>query len=101
MNIYSGYQLPRVASTFFLVLITLILLGVPQPTESGGFFEVGEVTLTDTVDNGVWATVAFQKSYINPVVIAGPSTHANDLSLRMCSQNARAMSLHKGSQSPC
>ncbi|MEA1979051.1 MAG: hypothetical protein U9N80_14265, partial [Chloroflexota bacterium] len=83
MNIplYLKSRLYRVASIFFLALITLILLGIPQPTESGGFFEVGEVTLSGTVDNGVWATVAFQKSYVNPVVIAGPVTHANDLSL--------------------
>ena len=59
---WSGYRLRRGASSFLLVLATLILLGIPQPTESGGFFEVGEVTLSDTVDNGVWATVAFQKS---------------------------------------
>jgi len=101
MLICSRYQLYRVASTFFLTLITLILISVPQPTESGGFFEVGEVTLSNTVDNGVWATVAFQKSYINPVVIAGPVTHANDLSLSVRIRNVSATSFQIGIQSPC
>lgn len=65
-------------------------------SHAGGFFEVGQVTLTNTIDNGVWATITPTKMYVNPVVIAGPITHNNDLSLF-----PRVDGLQIGMQSPC
>lgn len=68
---------------------------------SGAFFETGEVTLTDTIDNGGWVTVTTQKNYTSPVVIAGPITHNNDNSLSVRVRNASGNSFQVGMQSPC
>jgi len=48
---------------------------------AGGFFETGTVTLDDTVDGGVWEEVTFNKTFVNPVVVAGPLTDNNTHSL--------------------
>ena len=78
---------------YLIILCGLIVIRV---SHAGGFFEVGQVTLTDTIDGGFWATITPTKTYVNPVVIAGPITANNDLSLF-----PRVNGLQVGMQSPC
>ena len=78
---------------YLIILCGVVIL---RTSHAGGFFEVGQVTLTDTIDNGGWVTIVPTKMYVNPVVIAGPITHNNDLSLF-----PRVDGLLIGMQSPC
>ncbi|WP_196597996.1 DUF7927 domain-containing protein [Kangiella spongicola] len=65
------------------------------------FFETGEAQVTTTLDNGGWVTVNLQKSYVNPVVIAGPVSHNNVNSLSARIRNVSGNSFEIGVQSPC
>ncbi|WP_251359738.1 hypothetical protein [Kangiella sp. TOML190] len=85
----------------FYSLIALLSLTFAQSIQAGAFFETGQATLTDTIDNGSWVTVTTQKTYINPVVIAGPISHNNDNSLSVRVRNAAGNSFQIGMQSPC
>ncbi len=84
-----------------IILITSLLGLAPSSLFAGAFFETGETTLTDTIDNGTWVTVNTQKTYINPVVIAGPVSHNNDRSLSVRVRSASGNSFQVGMQSPC
>ena len=68
---------------------------------AGGFFETGRVTLTGTIDSGTWITVNMTKTYVNPVVVAGPITHNNDLTLVPRVRNVTSTSFQIGMQSAC
>ncbi len=83
----------------------LLCLGWSGPTFAGGFYEVGEVSLSTTVDtdfggNG-WQSVALSKPFVNPVVIAGPLTHNNDLSLVVRIRSVTSTGFEIGMQSAC
>ena len=83
-------------------LIVFFSSFIIQTVQAGGFFEVGQVTLTTTIDDVTalpadrWTTIIPTKSFVNPVVIAGPITHNNDLSLF-----PRIDGFQVGMQSPC
>ncbi len=66
-------------------------------TRAGAFFETG----SSDVDVGVWLTVTTQKTYTDPVVIAGPITHNNDNSLSVRIRSASGNSFQMQVQSPC
>lgn len=68
---------------------------------AAAFFETGRATVSNTVNNGGWVTVNLQKSYISPVVIAGPVSHNNTNSLSARVRNVTANSFQIGIQSPC
>ena len=80
-----------------------VLLATPKPVTAGGFFETGAVTLNTTVDDlpAGWVTVNLTRSYVNPVVVAGPLTHNNGHSLFLRVRNVTAASFQIGMQSPC
>ncbi len=64
-------------------------------------FEFGETTLTNTVETG-WTTINLTAGrYNNPIVIAGPLTHNNNLALSIRVRNVSATSFQIGMQSPC
>jgi LPXTG-site transpeptidase (sortase) family protein len=86
---------------FAAILIVVVFNISILPASAGGFFEVGQVTLTDTIDNGLWVTVNMTETFVNPVVIAGPLTHSNDLSLSIRVRNITSSSFQIGMQSPC
>ena len=83
-----------------MIFVCIIYIITTQKLFAGGFFEVGEVTLTTTVDNGGWVTITPTKTFVNPVVIAGPITHNNDLSL-FPRVRTFGRALQVGMQSPC
>ncbi len=78
-----------------------MLLLLPVPLWATAFFETGQVTVTDTVDNNGWQSVSFQKTYTSPVIIAGPISHVNDRSLSVRIRNVSASGFEIGMQSPC
>lgn len=81
--------------------VALILSFISANASATAFFETGEVQVTTTLDNGGWVTVNLQKSYVNPVVIAGPVSHNNDNSLSTRISNVSGNSFDIGVQSPC
>ena len=90
-------DLPKTTKKKFVFAIQLFFFVVfGDSAYAGGFFEVGEVSLATTVDNGGWVTVTPSKIYVNPVIIVGPITHNNDLTL-----SPRVMGMQIGMQSPC
>ncbi len=88
-------------ATWILLYLVLMCLHQFNLTYAGGFFETGQVTLTDTIDGGTWVTVNMTKTYVNPVVVAGPITHNNDLTLVPRVRNVTSTSFQIGMQSPC
>ena len=82
------------------LLIALMSICFTSNLLAGGFFEVGEATLNTTVENGGWVTITTTKPFVNPVVIAGPLSHNNDLSLFPRVRNLGGV-LQVGMQSPC
>ena len=83
---------------FYFLLTSIFSI---NQVNAGGFFETGRVTLSDTIDGGTWITVNFAKTYVNPVVVAGPITHNNDLTLVPRVRNVTTTSFQIGMQSPC
>lgn len=81
-------------------LSLFLMLCVPTAF-AGAFFESGRTQLNTTVDSGGWVTVNLQKSYVNPVIIAGNITHNNDNSLSARVRNVTGTSFEIGMQSPC
>ena len=86
---------------FKKALVCLALLIVTPLVSAGAFFETGRSQVNTTVDNGGWITVNLQKSYINPVIIAGSISHNNDNSLSVRVRNVTGSSFELGMQSPC
>ena len=84
-----------------LVLLIIALFVSSNSVYSGGFFETGTVSLNDTIDGGTWVTVNLTKTYVNPVVVAGPITHNNDLTLVPRVRNVTSTTFQIGMQSPC
>ncbi len=84
-----------------LVLLIIALFVSSNSVYSGGFFETGTVSLNDTIDGGTWITVNLTKTYVNPVVVAGPITHNNDLTLVPRVRNVTSTTFQIGMQSPC
>lgn len=82
-------------------LVCLVLFIVTPLVSAGAFFETGRSQVNTTVDNGGWVTVNLQKSYTNPVVIAGNISHNNDNSLSVRVRNVTGSSFELGMQSPC
>ena len=100
-NTYLGrqnYQIMRIKLKIILILLVNVLA---SHANAGGFFETGTATLTNTIDSGFWATINYTKSYVNPVVVAGPISHNNDLTLVPRVRNVTATSFQIGMQSPC
>ncbi|MEM7401606.1 MAG: hypothetical protein AAF304_06620 [Pseudomonadota bacterium] len=88
----------RTKLKIILIFFINVLAGYAN---AGGFFETGTATLTNTIDSGFWATINYTKSYVNPVVVAGPISHNNDLTLVPRVRNVTAGSFQIGMQSPC
>lgn len=86
---------------FKKALVCLALFVVTPIVSAGAFFETGRSQVNTTVDNGGWVTVNLQKSYTNPVVIAGYVSHNNDNSLSARVRNVTGTSFQVGVQSPC
>jgi len=55
----------------------------------------------DTVDGGFWEEITLTKTFVNPVVVAGPITDNNSHSLFPRIRNVTATSFEIGMQSPC
>ncbi|MBV35660.1 MAG: hypothetical protein CMP47_09445 [Rickettsiales bacterium] len=85
----------------YILCVTLILSFISAKASATAFFETGEAQVTTTLDNGGWVTVNLQKSYVNPVVIAGPVSHNNVNSLSARIRNVSGNSFEIGVQSPC
>ncbi|PXF62568.1 hypothetical protein DL796_09515 [Kangiella spongicola] len=85
----------------YILCVTLILSVISVKASATAFFETGEAQVTTTLDNGGWVTVNLQKSYVNPVVIAGPVSHNNVNSLSARIRNVSGNSFEIGVQSPC
>ena len=85
----------------FKIAVVFLVNILASHANAGGFFETGTATLTNTIDSGFWATINYSKSYVNPVVVAGPISHNNDLTLVTRIRNVTATSFQIGMQSPC
>ena len=83
------------------ITFALIITIFSPYSAAAAFFETGETSVSTTVDNGGWVTVNLQKTYVSPVVIAGPVTHNNGNSLSVRVRNAGSTSFQIGMQSPC
>jgi len=81
-------------------LTSLIPLGA-----SAAEFEVGEVEVASTTDGAdtpkVWETVNVEGSYTDPVVIASPVTHDNDLPLSARVKDVKSNQFQIGMESAC
>lgn len=84
------------------ILLLSLLLFSSNAVYAGGFFETGVVTLDDTVDGAAgWESVTLTKTFVNPVVVAGPITDNNTHSLFPRIRNVTPTGFEIGMQSPC
>lgn len=86
---------------FYGLAAVMMLLVLSNVVNAGGFFETGVVTINDTVDSGGWETVTLTKTFVNPVIVAGPISHNNSHSLFVRIRNVSATGFEIGMQSPC
>ena len=84
-----------------LIAAMTALVFVPVVLAEDAYFETGSVIVSGSIDAGNWETVTLRETYSNPVVIVGPVSHDNDLSLSARVRNVTPAGFQVGVQSPC
>ena len=100
-GIFKVAELQIMHRTIKSLIYFCLLLFSSNVLYAGGFFETGVVTIDDTVDNGGWEAVTLTKTFVNPVVVAGPISHNNSHSLFVRIRNVSATGFEISMQSPC
>ncbi len=84
--------------TLLMILLSAVLSAVPGAAAVVG--EGGQITLTDTIDQGVFETVTLRASYTDPVVVAFLQTAGDAQSAAARVRNVTATSFEVFLQQP-